>query len=224
MAISKKRGWAVRVGVYYRITTALAVAIAAFFLEPGTLSLQTLWIIGWYAGALAYLALAWALILAADAQETREHTLSQDPGAYVIFLLVVSAACASIVAIGFVVSSVKELPFWPKAFGLCLAAVALISSWLLIHTVFAFHYARSYYSPLHHAPGEAHGMAFPNDRTPDYLDFAYYSFVVGMTSQVSDVPTTTRRVRRLTLMHGILSFVFNITVLALAMNLLASVI
>jgi uncharacterized membrane protein len=82
------------------------------------------------------------LIARADAQGTREHALSQDQSSYLIFLLVVSAACASIVVIGFVAATTRELTFWPRAWHLALAVAALISPWLLIQTVFAFHYAR----------------------------------------------------------------------------------
>jgi uncharacterized membrane protein len=88
--------------------------------------------------------------------------------------------------------------------------------------VFAFHYARRYYDPARQEGTESAGLVFPGKREPDYLDFAYYSFVVGMTSQVSDVVVTSRRMRRLTLVHGFLAFVFNIAVLALSINILAS--
>ena len=98
---------------------------------------------------------------------------------------------------------------------------------MLIQTVFAFHYARRYYAPRHRAqvqPAGVHGLEFPGGVEPDYLDFAYYSFVVGMTSQVSDVPVTSRPMRHLTLIHSVLAFIFNIAILALSINIIASVI
>ena len=98
----------------------------------------------------------------------------------------------------------------------------MISSWLLIQTVFAFHYARRYYAILHRQRATAPELLFPGGREPDYLDFAYYSFVVGMTSQVSDVAVTSRQMRQLTLIHSVLAFVFNIAVLALSINTIAS--
>jgi uncharacterized membrane protein len=150
--------------------------------------------------------------------------LSQDQSSYLIFLFVVSAACASIVAIGFVAGTIKALDFWPRAWHLALTVGALVSSWLLIQTVFAFHYARRYYDHAGRVGAEPAELLFPGKREPDYLDFAYYSFVIGMTSQVSDVAVTSRRMRRLTLIHGFLAFVFNIAVLALSINIIASVI
>ncbi len=216
--------WVLRLGPLRRISIALGMGLLCYALVPGSLHLHTRLLACWDLGALTYLVLAWTVILHADAKQTQAHTRKQDPGTRVIYLLIIGAACASIVALGFVVGPIKHLESWPKVVSLVLAVLALILSWLLIHTVFTIHYARCYYDPAWHASGDAHGMAFPNDRRPDYLDFAYYSFVVGMTSQVSDVQTTTRGIRRLTLVHGVLSFVFNIAVLALAMNIIANAI
>jgi uncharacterized membrane protein len=94
----------------------------------------------------------------------------------------------------------------------------------LIHTVFAFHYAHRYYAGRLGESSAVAPLHFPGGREPDYADFAYYSFVVGMTSQVSDVSVTAHHMRRLTLIHGILSFIFNVAILALAVNIIVSVI
>jgi len=94
----------------------------------------------------------------------------------------------------------------------------------LIQTVFAFHYARRYYRDEQLRPPRPGGLAFPGGGAPDYMDFAYYSFVVGMTSQVSDVQVISQIMRRMTLMHAVLAFVFNIAVLALSINTIATVI
>lgn len=164
------------------------------------------------------------LIGRTDAQVTRAHALSEDQSGYVIFLFVVVAACASIVAIGFVAGTIRDLPLGARAWHLALTITALLSSWLLIQTVFAFHYAHRSYAGPHGEPAATASLQFPGGRDPDYLDFAYYSFVVGMTSQVSDVAVASRGMRRLTLIHGVLAFVFNIAVLALSINIIASVI
>jgi uncharacterized membrane protein len=213
-------GWIVRLGAVHRIVAALAIGGAAFLLARSSSAvIDAPELIGWDAGALAYLTLTWLLILRADATETREHVRVQDPRTHVIYLLLVVAACASVVALGMVVGPLRQLESWRKALSVSLAVLALVMSWLLIHTIFAVHYARLYYEG-----DKAEELAFPNDRTPDYLDFAYYAFVIGMTSQVSDVQVKTRRMRRVTLAHGILSFLFNIAVLALAINFISSVI
>lgn len=215
--------WIIRIGAMQRLAAALAVAAAAFLAQPDSISWHTRAVVSWDLGVLVYLCLAWWLIARADPGMTRDHALGQDQSGYVIFLFVVGAACASIVAIGFVVSTIRELAFWSRAWHLALTIDALISSWLVIQTVFAFHYARRYYAVLHRRRATPADLLFPGDREPDYLDFAYYSFVVGMTSQVSDVAVTSRQMRRLTLIHGVLAFVFNIAVLALSINIIASV-
>ena len=216
--------WLVRFGAMQRLGTALAVAALAYVVVPAAVAWHTRIVACWDLAAIAYLGLAWALIARADARGTRDHALAQDQSGFFIFLFVVGAACASIVAIGFVVGTIRNLPFWIRAWHLALTIAALVSSWVLIQTVFAFHYAHRYYAGPHGEPAPAVPLLFPGGREPDYLDFAYYAFVVGMTSQVSDVQVASRGMRRLTLIHGVLAFLFNIAVLALAINIIASVI
>ena len=215
--------WILRSGAMQRLASALAIAVAVFLALPNAITWHTRAVASWDLGTVVYLGLAWWLITRADARETRDHALTQDQSGYLIFLFVVCAACASIVAIGFVVGTMRELPLWPRVWHLTLTVVALITSWLLIQTVFAFHYARRFYESARPGRTDSAELLFPGDRQPDYLDFAYYSFVIGMTSQVSDVAVISRRMRRLTLMHGFLAFVFNIAVLALSINIIASV-
>ena len=181
-------------------------------------------LLGWNIGALTYLILAWATVARADATMTRVRAQTHDQSAYVIFLLVVTAAGASFVAIGFMAGEFRSLPFWPRAGHLTLSITALLLSWLLIQTLFAFHYARWYYSREKETKTHRGGLRFPGDKEPDYLDFAYYAFVVGMTSQVSDVCVMTRQMRRLTLVHGVLAFIFNIAILAMSINIIGGVI
>ena len=220
----KNTSWIARFGAKGRLGTALVVAAVAYVVQPDSISWHTRIVASWDLGALAYLALAWLLIGRTDARVARDHALSQDQSGYVIFLFVVGAACASTVAIGFVAGTIRDLPFWARTWHLALTITALVSSWLLIQTVFAFHYAHRYYAGRHGEPAAAASLQFPGGREPDYLDFAYYAFVVGMTSQVSDVPVASRRMRRLTMIHGVLAFMFNIAVLALSINIIASVI
>ncbi len=218
------RGGTARHGALRRIGVALAAAAIAAVAQPGTISWHTRAVVAWDIAALAYLGFAWVLIARADARTTRDHALSEDQSGYFIFLFVVGAACASIVAIGFVVGTIRDLAFWARTWHLALTVVALVSSWVLIQTVFTFRYAHRYYAGPHGETGAMLAMAFPGGREPDYLDFAYFAFVVGMTSQVSDVAVASRPLRRLTLVHGILAFVFNVAGLALAVNIIASVI
>jgi uncharacterized membrane protein len=211
-------------GAKQRLGAALLLAVIAYVAQPDSVSWHTRLVASWDVGTLVYLAVAWTIMRLADAKSTRGHALGQDTSGYIIFLFVVCAACASVVAIGFVVATIKDLPFWTKAWHLTLTIVALTSSWLLIQTVFSFHYARRYYRDERGPGKNAGGLAFPGGADPDYMDFAYYSFVVGMTSQVSDVQATSSIMRRMTLVHGVLAFIFNIAVFALSINIIASAI
>ena len=203
---------------------AIVLALVASLVLQPWFSPRLLLIVSWDVGALCYLGLGWLVIARTDEKQTRLRAQRYDPSSYVIFLLVVTAASASFVALGFMVGDIKDLPFWPRAERLTLSVTALFLSWLLIHTVFAFHYARLYYFLPDGRKEHHRGLRFPDDDEPDYLDFAYYSFVVGMTSQVSDVAVLSRQMRRLTMIHGVLSFIYNIAILTMSINIIGDVI
>ena len=224
MKDSEREPWAIRLSAPRRLAIVIAVGIVVYSIGPTVVPIANRLLVTWIAASLTYLVLYWLTILYADADLTRRRATRYDQGGYVIFLLVTNAACASIIAIGFVMGDVKSLDFWPKALHVGLAIAALVLSWMLIQTVFAFHYARRYYAPASVREGPAAGLRFPGVEKPTYFDFAYYSFVVGMTSQVSDVQVLSPKMRRLTLIHGVLAFIFNIAVLALTLNIIASAI
>jgi uncharacterized membrane protein len=220
---AEREPWAIRLSARRRLAIVIAVGIAVYSIGPAVVPIVNRLLVTWIAASMTYLILYWLTILHADADLTRRRASKYDQAAYVIFLLVTTAACASIVAIGFVMGDVKSLDFWPKALHVGLSIAALVLSWMLIHTVFAFHYARRYYAPASVREGPAAGLSFPGVEKPAYFDFAYYSFVLGMTSQVSDVAVTTAQMRRTTLAHGILSFLFNIAVLAMSINVIGGI-
>ena len=207
-----------------RVAIVAAIGVVVYSIGPTVAPVANRVLVTWTAASLSYLILYWTTILHADPDLTRRGARTYDQAAHVIFLLVTTAACASIVAIGFVMGDVKSLDFWPKALHIGLSIAALLLSWMLIHTVFAFHYARRYYAPASVNEGPAKGLKFPGVEEPAYFDFAYYSFVLGMTSQVSDVSVTTAQMRRTTLAPGVLSFIFNMAVLAMSINVLSGVI
>lgn len=216
--------WIVRLRASHRLAISVVAGVAAFLVASAFVAFKTRTLIAWDIGASIYLGLAWAVIAKADAAMTRARMRTQDQGAFVIFLTVVTSACASFVAIALVIADVKDAPMLQRTSHLGLAVLALALSWLLIQTLFGFHYAHRYYTHTRDPDCEPKGLAFPGGRDPDFLDFAYFSFVVGMTSQTSDVAVTERHMRRLTLIHGFLSFVFNIAILAMAINIIADAI
>ncbi len=221
---AEKLPWIIRLRASARLWLALGAGLFAYLLTPDAFAYQNRALISWNAGAMMYLALAWATIILADAGTTRMRARMQDSSRLIIFVLVVAAATASVVAIGFLLGNVKQLAFWPRTIRLTLFAFALMSSWLLIHTLFAFHYARRFYMSQTDQDFEPRGLRFPGGSNPDFLDFAYFAFVVGMTSQVSDVAITGQHMRRISLVHAVLSFVFNIAILAMSINIVAGII
>ena len=216
--------WTVRLSAPRRLAVVVALGGLVYAIGPTAVPVANRVLVTWNTASFTYLILYWLTIIHADADLTRRRAGTDDQTAHIIFFLVTTAACASLVAIGFVMGDVKSLAFWPKALHLGLSICALALSWLLIHTVFAFHYARRYYAPVSPEEGPAGGLQFPGVDEPAYSDFVYYAFVLGMTSQVSDVSVTTAHMRRTTLAHGVLSFLFNIAVLAMSINVISNAI
>jgi uncharacterized membrane protein len=205
--------------VYARPRTFIAVAIGfiAFFLLPSSLRLATRLLISWDVFVALYLVLVYALVLRSGLAHIRRNAVLQDDGRFLILLVTALGAFASIAAI------VLELDAKHRAAPeLALATVTIALSWAAVHTTFALHYAHEFYRGA--KPG---GLDFPKgheDEDPDYWDFVYFSFVIGMTAQVSDVGVTDKTIRRTATAHGIISFVFNTALLALMVNIAASAI
>ena len=192
----------------------LGFVVAAFL--PAEWRTATRSLVGWDVALTLYLGLAFRLMTNSDANHIRRRAALQDEGRFTVLALVVGAAMASLVAILAELGGANRQPAH-----LVLAAVTILLSWAFTHTIFALHYAHEYYSQNTPKGG---GLNFPGEETPDYWDFMYFSFVVGMTSQVSDVAVTSRPLRRLVAAHGAASFIFNATLLALTVNMAASAI
>ena len=169
-----------------------------------------------------FLILTYARILRASPDQTGRDAKKQDQSGPVILILVVAAASASLFAIGFMLGHRQGLSLEARAWFLLLVSMAVAGSWLMTHTMFALHYAHRYYGDKYEPFGVMdEGLAFPGGGPPDYMDFVYFAFVIGMTAQVSDVQVTSRGMRRLVWLHSLLSFAFYTGILALAINVLA---
>jgi uncharacterized membrane protein len=205
--------------VYGRPRTfiAIAVGIVAFFLLPDTLRLIRRLIVGWDVFAALYLVLAYSMMWRCDVAHIRRSAVLQDDGRFLILVVTALGAFATLAAILLELGASKR-----SGDGLILATVTIVLSWAVVHTAFALHYAHDFYRG--NKPG---GLQFPSGDTQieaDYWDFVYFSFVIGMTAQVSDVGITDRGIRRTATVHGIISFVFNTALLALMVNIAASAI
>lgn len=200
----------------YGLVAGLAVA---------ALPLQTGWefrgLLAWCTGLAVYLALAWWLCVGFDAKRTRQRAQAQDEPSVVLFLVLLLATAACVAAITLLMHQSRDLSGLQRGLHIGLSVLALASSWLFIQTIFTFRYAHRYYFEEKQGEPDGPGLRFPGGLDPDYFDFLYYAFVVGMTSQVSDVEVTSREMRRLTMVHGVLSFGFNMLILALSINVVA---
>lgn len=200
-----------------RLVLSACLGIAIIVLIPGQHSLASRMIIGWDVGIAVYLLGAAVAIARADVSHIRRQAAQEDEGQIAILVLTATATLASLGAIVFELVSAGKAGRDPFHLGLAIATIAL--SWAFIHTIFALHYAHEFYA---HGQRQGGGLAFPGEGEPDYWDFLYFSLVIGMTSQVSDVAVTTKTIRRIVAAHGVVAFVFNTTLLALAVNIAAS--
>jgi len=214
--------WIARQDARHRLLVSFLVAGLVWFglhgrVQPATQSIAT-----WDVFALSILLLAWLTIITTPPHKLRMRAQAQDLSRTVIFVFVVMAACAGLFAVGLLFFTNKGVVQRPHFFfHLLMSLVAVVSSWMLVHTVFGLRYAHTFYGDPDGPKGpqlHAGGLEFPGGRLPDYMDFAYFSFVIGMTFQVSDVQITSREFRKLVLLHGMLSFGFNTVILALTIN------
>lgn len=209
----------VRVGMaHLRLfaSAALGVVTILILLAIKT-DVVTSMLIGWDVGILIYLVAA-AIMMAhcSTVEVMKQNAAIQDEGAFGILVLSVAAAVASL---GAIFAELAVLKHDDPHYGLyiALAIVTVILSWAFTQTIFALHYAHDFYGEA----ARANGLKFPDDDQPDYWDFVYFSFVVGMTFQVSDVAVTQKSARRMVVAHGALSFFFSTAIVAMTVNIAA---
>jgi len=210
-----------------RFLISLGVALIIFFLTTGkTVPVQFTSV--WISFAFVNLLLFGITAFTAHPEEITHIVKQQDFNLLLIFLIILVASFVSLFAIVVLLRSLPNAGENGYYYHIALTAGSVVCSWLLIHTVFAFRYAHLFYTckAEEKGSGKEHcgGLLFPNDKTPDYLDFAYFAFVIGMTFQVSDVQVTSSNIRRLALLHGLLSFLFNTVILALSINIIAGIV
>jgi uncharacterized membrane protein len=216
---AKRPTWIVRVGMAHkRLLISAAIGIAAILVLRTTgLHLVTSMLLGWDIAVAIYLVAA-AVVMArcSTVAAIKRNAAIQDEGAFAILLLTVAAAIASL---GAIFAELAALDRTSPNYGLDIALVVttVILSWTFTHTIFALHYAHDFYGEAERSDG----LKFPGNTQPDYWDFVYFSFVIGMTFQVSDVAVTNRSIRRMVVAHGALSFLFSTAIVALTVNIAA---
>lgn len=204
-----------------RLALSTACGVALLFFLPASLRLSTRYLLAWDLTAALYVGFTFWMIARSTKETCHDRATQYDERDWVIVLLVVGAAAASFGAIFTELPAIKSAETMPVA-RLFVTGATVALSWTFTHVIFTLHYANLYYRPA--AGGAAGGLKFPGDRPPDYRDFLYYSFVVGCTAQTADVETVSPAMRLATLLHGVVAFAFNTAILALAINVGASLI
>jgi uncharacterized membrane protein len=210
--------WFHRLPSIYKLLISFAAAtIVSVGLATVQMEKVTRIMIGWDVFSVCLLCISIVIFSSMRPRQIRLLAKQEDAGRIVVFLIVVVTTIGSLMGVMILLSNKTWL--LGKGLETFIYITGVICSWFLLHTIFAYRYALLYYGD-HPLDPDLHtvGLQIPNELWPDYLDFAYFSFVIGMTFQVSDIEISSRTIRRVALMHGILSFFFNTVIVALTIN------
>jgi uncharacterized membrane protein len=198
-----------------RVAIAAAVGAAAGMSVAWIVPWQLGVLVGWDATVITLLVWVWASVGRLDGAETARVATAEDNSRQATRVLLLSAAVASLVGVALAITKAKDVSGGLAVLMTAVGVLTVVLSWALVHTLFALRYARLYYG------GEPGGIDFKNDEPPDFLDFAYVAFTVGMTFQVSDTDVQGRSIRRAILRHALLSYVFGTVIIAVTINVIA---
>ena len=209
-----------------RVVAAVLVGALLVVVLPLRLAGEIRLALAWDGAVLVYLVQALVLVRRSHPEEMRRQAMEEDVGVAGSLLVSLLAAALSLGTVGALLLASQDLPAHERVRHLVLCGATILLSWITVHTFFAIHYAHAYFEDADGVPGGPirKGLRFPSEEQPDYWDFVYYAFVVGMTAQVADVDITGREMRRATLVHGVISFAFNTVILAFAVNIAAGLI
>lgn len=208
----------------WRFLVALAVGVAVSVFAPLD-NLVPRILAGWNAGGWLYLLLLAGKMWQAEIEGIKREAGIERESRIVVLVIVILGSLFTLLALLAQLVALKSEHGMDRNISAGLSFLTILLSWLLIHTVFAVYYAHEFHSEAKGGSrGRGGGLKFPDDSTPDYLDFLYFSFVVGTTAQTSDVAVTSRAMRSVVMLHGILSFFFNTAVIALMVNLAAQLV
>ena len=221
MPTNKNANIFLSMGPLHRVViSSFLSAIVFLLIKKSHLNIMMISMILWDVFALSYVILSWIVFFTSPVSHIAKLAQKDDGSRIFVFIVVVISSFASMLTVLLLIIS-KENTGTSTAVYLPVIIAGILLSWILVHTTFCFHYAHLYYNFDDRAKAKKGGLQFPQEQNPDYLDFAYFSFVVGMTFQVSDVEISSRIIRRVALVHGLLSFLLNTFVVALTINLIA---
>jgi len=205
-----------------RLLIAGAVMLAMYLILPASIRTETRALLAWNAGTWLFLAAIGAMMAHEPRATIRLYAAAEDSGQWVLLVVGVIAAVAAVAAIVLELGGLKDSTGMAKAMHLGLVATTILSAWGFIHMMFALHYAAEYYGLDSRSTAEDDmraGLDFPGEREPGWGDFAYYAFVIGCACATADVDTLSPAMRRTTLVHCVVAFLFNTVILALTINI-----
>jgi uncharacterized membrane protein len=213
--MARPETWWVSTPSRTRLAVTLGVGLVAAVATGLTVEWTYAPLIGWDLAALLFVVWVWLTVRRMDPAESAAHATREDPGRALNDLILLVASVASLLAVGYLLIDASDADTAQRNLlgGFAVASIAV--SWFTVHTVYALRYARLYYVD------EEGGVDFQQDESPDYQDFAYLSFTLGMTFQVSDTDLQAREIRRTALRHALLSYLFGAVILAGTVNLVA---
>ena len=216
----KTPNWFHRLRAFQKLSVSTLVAvIISLLLAPVRMETMTRIMIGWDAFSLCMIGMGIFIFFSMCPRQIRVVASTEDSSRVVVFGIVLTAILGSLMGIMLLLGN-KDAWLLSKGLETFIYIAGVAFSWFLLHMMFTYRYAHFYYGDHRTTKTGEHieGLDIPGEKSPDYLDFAYFSFVIGMTFQVSDIQITSRRIRRLALLHGLLSFLFNTVIVALTIN------
>lgn len=222
MATTKKHNTNpfLRMQPLHRVLLSLAFTIVAFFIVRSYQdNVTVICAILWSVFSISYIIISWIIFYTMPVADIEKHANTEDGSRIFVLISVLVCTFASMFTVLLLIISAGKSDGQGMG-NIILSITGIMSSWIMLHTIFTMHYAHLYYSKIK-GTATACGLDFPDEKKPDYLDFAYFSFVIGMTFQVSDVTINSRIIRRTALAHSLLAFGLNTFVVALTINLIA---
>jgi uncharacterized membrane protein len=205
---------------HVRFWVSLAFGIASYFFLPGTLSFISRTLVSWDGAVALFLVMIYLWMRRLTPEQLRAHYAEEDPSGPIILATVVAAALLSVLAIVEPLATLRHLEERQRLWQFALVLITLVDSWLLVPVMFTMHYADRFYS----VPPQNRPLVFPRTEMPGFWDFAYFSFTIAAACQTADVSTTETSIRRVVIVHEIISFAFNVAIIGFAINITAGLI
>ncbi|MBU3626547.1 DUF1345 domain-containing protein [Polynucleobacter sp. JS-Safj-400b-B2] len=222
MKVSRWTQYWHQIGATHRLLIVALTGFGSFFIIPADQSPVIRLALSWVAAGGLYLILTYIMMYFSTQENILGLSKKEDDGAAMILMIIVLAGIASLVTIVIILSGIKALPINLAIRHVGLVLATYIISWLYVHTAFALHYAHVYYQELE--KNNEVPLLFASKPKPTYVDFLYFSMVIGMTCQTADVNIASSRIRFLVMLQGMTAFIFNATLLTLAINLISGVV